>query len=162
MATYDQIRDAIVAQLNTIPDIGRVEDYRRHITTYADLENAYLATIGGVKQIRAVSVNWESANLRPDAWTNDGKVRMIGPAVFCARYYMSANDAQATDKTFSGLLRLIVIALVKAAFALVPRQSAIPVTLASNGYVVFGAPGVGDALCHTGEVRATFDLEEVI
>lgn len=162
MATYDEIRDAIEARLLTVPDVGHVEDYRRAVTSYADLEAAYVATVGGVKQIRAWSIAWEAAELRPSGWQADGTMLMAGAGTFVVRGYMSANDAQASDKTFSALLRLALRALATCMAGLSPRQSHVPVTLRTNGYLNFEVPGMGTALVHHAEIAVPVQLQEVV
>ena len=162
MATYAQVRDSIVTQMNTVANIGNVQSYRRVATTYAQLEAAFVATIGGQKQIRGWDVAWESGELNAEGWQG-AQMRMTGPETYVVRGYMSSNDAQATDRTFSGFIEALMAALVTCMAALMPRQSHVSVLLRQNGYMVFGAPGVGDnAVIHHAEIAVRIHNERVI
>ncbi len=163
MATYAQVRDAIVARLETVADIGNVQDYRRTAQTFAQLEAAFTATIGGQKQIRGWSVAWESAEWRPDGVTATGQMRMAGDEVWVVRGYMSAHDAGATDRVWSALIEQTMTALATCMAALSPRQSHVPVVLRQNAFAELDVPGVGTgAVVHTAEIAVTLRNERVV
>jgi len=162
MATYAQVRDSIVTQMNTVANIGNVQSYRRVATTYAQLEAAFVATIGGQKQIRGWDVAWESGELNAEGWQG-AQMRMTGPETYVVRGYMSANDADASDRTWSGLIEAAMAALVTCISALVPRQSHVTVLLRQNGYMTFDVPGVGTAaIIHHAEIAVRIHNERVI
>ncbi|MBV6425160.1 MAG: hypothetical protein NAOJABEB_02974 [Steroidobacteraceae bacterium] len=163
MATYADIRDAIEARLNTVANIGNVQDYRRVAQTYSQLDAAFTATIGGVKQIRGHSIAWESATWEPEGWQSAAQMRMTGDEVFVVRSYMSANDGQATDRTFSALVESMMSALVTCAASLTPRASHVPVTLRQNGFATFDVPGIGEAaIIHYAEIAVTVPNQRVV
>jgi hypothetical protein len=163
MATYEQIRDAIAARLNTVTDIGNVSNYRRVATTYAQLEAAFTATIGGVKQIRGHSVNLESSGWEPSAWGSSSSMRIACDDVYVVRSYMSANDAQSSDRTFSLLIEAMMTALVASADALTPHLSRLSLSLRQNSYALFDVPGVGSqAVIHYGELAVIVPNQRVI
>lgn len=159
--SYETIRDAIEARLNTVTDIGVVSDYRRSITTYADFADAFTTTVGDDRQIRAWDIAWESGRYDPMGWTGTG-MRMRGPQTFIVRGYMSAQDSRATDREFSALIRSVIVAISKAGQALTPRQEWAPVELRTNGFMSFEAPGIGTVLIHHCEIAITLDDEEVV
>lgn len=163
MATYAQVRDAIAARLNTVSGIGNVQDYRRTAQTYAQLESAFTATISAQKQIRGWSIAWESGELTPSGIQGNGTMRMTGQETWVIRGYMSANDAQATDRTWSALIESVMAALTTCMAALIPRQSHVQVLLRQNVFAVFDVPGVGQqAIVHMAELAVVLHNERVI
>lgn len=149
-------RAALVARLNTVPDIGVVSGYRRAIVTWADFRAAFAATIGGVEQLRGWSVAWESGDLQPDAWQADGRLRMAGTQTYVARGYLGLSDADATDLTFAALVGAARDALATFGTVLPEPQSHVPVFLRQNTFIELDIPGKGRGLCHYCELAITF------
>jgi len=160
--TYSAVRDAIVARLNTVSDVGAVNSYRRGVKHFGDFDTAFMATIGGVKQIRGWDVSWESGGYSPEAWQADSTMLLAGEQVYVVRGYMSQRDADATDKTFSDLIRLVIRALSTCMASATRRQSHVPVFLRSNVFMNFEAPSAGVALIHYCEIEVRVMDEEVV
>lgn len=156
---------AIVARLNTVPNLGVISNYRRNITTWDSFNASFTININGVKQVRAADVSWESGDLSPAGSQSDGRERMAGMQTYVVRMYMGVKDADATDRTFSGLVEAVRTALVTFAAALVaptPRQLAVPVVVRQNGFSILGGPGEGGALIHYAEISTTFYDSEIV
>lgn len=160
--TYEATRDAIKARLQTVPNIGVVQDYRRGIKAFDDFKTTYMATIGSVQEIRAWSIAWESGGYEPDAWAGTGGMRMSGQHVYVVRGYMSQRDDDATDKTFSALIRQVMRALATCMANATLRQSHVPVNLRSNDFLMFDVPKMGTALIHACEIEVRVMDEEVV
>jgi len=160
--SYEAIRDSIVARLNTVADIGVVNDYRRGVVTYSDFASRFTTTIGGVQQIRGWDVAWESSAFDPDTWLNDGTMRLAGQQIYVVRGYMGVNDAAATDKTFSSLIRLVLRALASCKATLAPKEARVPVMLRSNAFLNFEVPGLGTTLVQHCEIVVRVRDEEVV
>lgn len=160
--SYAAIRDAIVARLETVTDIGRINDYRRGITTREAFDAAFVATIDGVRQVRGWDVAWESGEYRPNGWQDDGTMRMSGTHTYVVRGYLSQNDADGSDKVMSALVVNVMRALATCKAAIEPRESHVPVTLRSNGFLTFEAPGFGGLLVNYTEIAITVLDDEVV
>lgn len=159
---YADVRDAIEARLLTVPNIGRVNDYRRGVKSFADMETAFLTTVDGQRQIRGWDITWESGGYSPEAWQSDGAMLMAGEQVYVVRGYMSQRDADATDREFSALIRLVMRAVATCMAAATRRQSHVPVFLRSNAFLNFEVPTQGVALIHHCEIEVRVMDEETV
>lgn len=98
--TVAQIRDAIVAKLNGIADIGVVHDYERYATAKADMRALY--EYNG--QIRG----WFVRRIRSREQMPDNRLGKTNiDHDWLIRGYMSLADADASEKVFDGLVESI-------------------------------------------------------
>lgn len=162
MATYEQLRDAIVARIASVPDVGVVNDFRRGVTTYEEFARAFTTSIAGQSVLRGWTVAWEAGVLTPDGWQADGRMRLRGPATYVVRGYAGVNDAAASERDFSALVRAVMLALATCQAALTPRLSHVPVTLRQHTFLTWDVPGLGAVLAHHAEIAVEVQVEEVV
>lgn len=153
---FATILAAIVATMNSVPNIGAVHDYERYAKDSATLRAHYGARIDGVDQLRGWFVTRLSVrNAR------NGFGGPLVTTIWQVRGYMALNDAEASEKTFHALIQ----ALIDAFWAdqdlggtVISTQTADPnaagLTLEDAGPVFFSG-----VLCHS--ARLTLRTEHV-
>lgn len=102
MPTVEQIRDAIVAKLSAVADIGKVHGFERYAVQAGEMKALYVATIAGRDQLRG----WFVRRLRT-AETSDALGRYVVTHDWKIRGYMALEDSAASEKAFDGLIELI-------------------------------------------------------
>lgn len=97
MSNHAQIRAAIVAMLSAVPDIGQVHDYERYGKNESAFRQLY-AYNGGIRgwHVRRKSI-WQTQPFI-GRWTITQEWEIRGQ--------MSIADADASEKTFDGLIDL--------------------------------------------------------
>lgn len=101
--TVATIRAAIKLQLESVANIGKVNDYQRYSKNNSELQAQYVATISGSKQLRGWNIRrTKTRETGPD---------VVGPKVVThtwdIRGYMALDDSAATEKTFDDLIEAI-------------------------------------------------------
>ncbi|CAN5439100.1 hypothetical protein BH10PSE18_BH10PSE18_19040 [soil metagenome] len=103
MSTLAQIRTAIVAAMNTVPDIGRVHDRERYFREEPKFRALYLYTpAGGEQQLRGWTVR-RTATVERDA----NMVRTINVHTWTIRGYMAFKDEDGSELVFDDLVEQI-------------------------------------------------------
>lgn len=161
MATYAQMRDALVAALESVSGVGDVHNYRRLITDATAAREAFTQPFGADRIVQFADVDLASLRYDPLGWGDGDDYRMGGPVRFTVRIFRGLNDAAATGRTFAALLETAVHALSMCMRALVPRLERVSVTLVENNHRMFAFPGVGDVLAHYGELAVELPNEVV-
>lgn len=109
MGWYSDITTAIVATLETIPEIGRVYPYDRYITDESSFldQFLYVPVPGEDGEIRAWMITREKIELEPIAFGNE----MGTYHYFCVAGVMGLNDVNASEVTFQDLTDAVMLAL---------------------------------------------------
>lgn len=102
MPTLEQIRDACVAKIAAIADIGKVHSYERYAAQQADMKSLYVATISGRDQLRGWFVRRTGTNE-----TSDALGRYVVTHTWQIRGYMALEDGAASEKAFDALIEAI-------------------------------------------------------
>lgn len=103
MSTLDDIRAAIVAELNAITDIGIVHDYERYAAREGDFRTLYLYDLGaGGQQIRGWYVRRLSTVQTREVMGSHEDIHR-----WLIRGFMAIDDATASEKTFDTLIEAI-------------------------------------------------------
>lgn len=93
------IRSAIKTTLETVTNIGVVNDYERYTNQQSALQAQYAATISDVKQIRG----WHIRRLsKREIFVDTGRWSLLN--LWRIRGFMALNDSDASEKTFDDLL----------------------------------------------------------
>lgn len=104
---YEQGRDAIATVLTGITNIGAVHAYPRYAREVPALKTLYLATIGGVVQIRA----WEILSPSDDWEPMSSRGIHEHYIDYMIRGFQSLDDSTATYKTFRTMAETVCITL---------------------------------------------------
>lgn len=102
MPTVEQIRDAHVAKIAAIPDIGKVHGHERYAAQQADMKALYVATIAGRDQLRG----WFVRRVRTGE-TSDALGRYVVTHTWDIRGYLALEDGAASEKAFDALIEAI-------------------------------------------------------
>lgn len=100
--SLDTARAAIVAQLNAIPDIGRVHDRERYVADMVGLKALYVADIGGQQQLRG----WYVRRVATPQ-TSRALGRYERTYAWHIRGFMALSDAEASELAFDALIEAI-------------------------------------------------------
>jgi len=101
--TYETLRDAIYTVLNGITNIGQVHKQKRWSAPKEKFLAAYMATIGGIDQIRAW---WISRLATPsEAMTKSSYQRNYA---FQLDGFMGLDDSADTEQTFQTLIDTVM------------------------------------------------------
>lgn len=98
MPTVEQIRDAIEAKMNTVTDIGRVQDYERFTKRDKDFQDLYLSS----GQIRGWLIRRTATRE-----TSPAIGRFVVTHRWQIRGYMALDDSAASEKTFDTLIEAL-------------------------------------------------------
>lgn len=107
MTAYAAARDAIEARLNTIANIGAVNDYLRFSADWTAFLAAYTATISGQKQTRGWAVTFAESNPISRA-EGDRFGAVAWNYKFVVFGWMGVKDSTASEQTFFALVESIL------------------------------------------------------
>lgn len=93
------IRGAIVTRMQSVANIGVVNDYERYTQAMSELKTLYAATISGSPQLRGWHVRRVSAR---EVFVDSGRYSVH--TRWALRGFMAIADANATEKTFDDLI----------------------------------------------------------
>lgn len=103
MATFDEIRAAIVAEMSAITGIGIVHDYERYAAREGDFRTLYLYDLGaGEKQIRGWYVRRRSTVQTREVMGSHEDIHQ-----WLIRGFMAIDDAAASEKAFDTLIEAV-------------------------------------------------------
>lgn len=144
------IRAAIKSALQGGTNIGQVHDYERGMEDWAGLLSLFKSTIGGADQIRGWTITMERARQEVIGFEGGGTADTILVTYdYRIRGFMSVDDAEATEKTFTALA-LAVCAALEAASGLTSKvlERDTPVVAECRiDYAMFAG-----VLCHRAEI----------
>jgi hypothetical protein len=163
MADYVALRTAIVAALEGIDGIGEVHAYRRLVLDATAAAAAFSEDAGdGTRYVRFADVDLASGRLDPLGWGDGTDYLLGGPLAFTVRLYRGLKDADETGTAFADMVWDALLALSGVMRATTPRRERIAVVLIENSHRMFAFPGLGDVLCHYGEIRIECPTETVV
>lgn len=147
-ATEVEIRAAIKALVEGVPDIGEVYDYERWAPRWPEYLELFKTSVGGVDQIRGWTIACERMMSVWEAYQFHRKTYY-----YVIRGYLGLDDSEATEKTAFALALAVVGELEQ-----YPRLNG---TLTNGVFAddewprieVFEARMFGDVLCHYAEIR---------
>lgn len=154
MSSYSSIRDAIVARVNTIANIGKVYGYTRQVADWSAYLNLFTSTIGGVKQVRGWEVSWDGV---PETDADMGRFGgSIETYSFTIRGKQGLDDSAATEQTFDDLIEAIRSDL--------RSQSNLGVLAVHVGSIQVTVPVIdnrqfGSVLCHFCEINVRMHVD---
>lgn len=102
MPTVEQIRDAIVAKLSAVADIGKVHGFERYAVQAGEMKALYVATIAGRDQLRG----WFVRRMTTQE-TSPVLGRYHIKHTWQIRGYMALEDVAVSEKTFDSLIEAI-------------------------------------------------------
>lgn len=105
MSQLETIRAAIVAQMQTVPDIGRVHGWERFDKESRALHKHYITTVAGEPRIRGWYVHRLSEQRRR---IGTGKADVL--ITWQVRGFMGLADADQSEITFDALIDALVAA----------------------------------------------------
>lgn len=150
MSDVAVIRAAIKARLETVPDIGVVNDYQRWLEQHSQLRALYIATIAGAEQLRGwfiSRVSYTEVLVDSDRWSIGTTWRIRG--------FMALNDANASEKAMDDLVEAAADAFRAAPdlggvvfSTLDPESQQIGLQLVKQEPVLFAS-----VLCHSADCR---------
>lgn len=104
MSALDDLRAAVVATLNTVPNIGKVHDYERFAKQEGEFRTLYLHDLGGgAQQIRGWHVRRVATRRTHE--TGASREDFI---TWRIRGFMSLDDGAASEKTFDNLIEAVL------------------------------------------------------
>lgn len=149
-------RAAVVATLETVPDIGRVHAYERFATAQAQLKELYYSNIHA--QLRG----WFVRRVRLNH-TGVVKPRYIEVEQFQIRGFMAWDDANASETVMSGLIDSVIetFRLNPTLGGAITKQGALSAG-ADQGVRLddFGPVMLGGVLCHGARMSLTTYTEK--
>jgi len=107
-STWAAICDRVVAQLNTIANIGKVHDHTRLITSTDDFVAAMTTDVGGEQKIRAWMIHEEIPKVA--TWEDQGGNAAWDRLVVCEGF-LQLEDASSSERTAIALAELVIRAL---------------------------------------------------
>lgn len=137
---YATILAQIKTYIETVPARGTVHDYVRWYKDQPAMLTLF-AVSSPSEQIRF----WDISRVRTSE-KHQVSVANTRTYTFRVRFFMSLNDASATEKTFQGLLELVC-----AVFRNVPTFNGLAVDSTPLQVDSVGHVQVGDVLCHMAE-----------
>ncbi len=157
MSTYSDLRDALVARINTVANIGLVHNRERYSSNWTDYLAQFASTISSQKQVRGWWVTWDGI---PAAW-EDGSAfgRIAEQYVFTVRGVQGMDDSANTEGTFGDLIEA-----VKAA---IRNQASLSVAGVESYSIIVTVPTLelrqfGSVLCHYAELRVVLTVIQAI
>lgn len=156
MAGYVACRDALVAVLAAVANVGEVHDYQRFVVTASDATSAFKNTIDDTEMIQFADVHLVSVGYQLSSLSSATTWRYSAATQFRVRVFRSLNDADASERDFTLLLEALLRAGVTAMSGLTPHLERIEGRISENDHRIFKFPGTGDVLCHYGELLFTF------
>ena len=109
MAGYRVVRDALVATMSAVPNIGVVHAYQRYTGNLSDYLSLFRTTIDGVPQIRAWFVTLERTDSRWAAIPPSLAVETRWTFVIYG--FLSVDDGSATEETMLELTETVMAAI---------------------------------------------------
>jgi hypothetical protein len=100
-----EIRAAIAAVMQTVPDIGMVHDYERYADSLQDFRTIYITEIGGEALIRGWFIRRVS---RREASDYNGRVKVT--MSWLIQCYFGLQDAEASEQDLDAVLDALVAA----------------------------------------------------
>lgn len=102
MTAVATIRAAILAKLQGIADIGKVNDFERYADQTSALKAQYVATIAASDQLRGWNIRRVATK---EVFVDTG--RWSAHVDWRIRGFMALNDANSSEKTFDDLIEAI-------------------------------------------------------
>lgn len=107
MASYSAIRNALVTAVQTVSEVGTVQNRLRYASQWSDFLDHYVTTIDSTKQVRGWWIERERVE---DSYTSAfGKVNRSH--TFVIRGILGLKDGSDTDATFGDLVGDVMSAI---------------------------------------------------